>query len=52
MGLGPAWEELFTVPYRSATEGDDEGDAIALGSGCVYVAGHSDGDLALIKYER
>ena len=52
VGLGPAWEELFAVPYRSAAQGDDEGGAIALGSGCVYVAGHSDGDLALIKYER
>ena len=52
VGLGPAWEGLFAVPYRSAAEGDDEAQAIALGDGCVYVAGHSDGDLALIKYER
>jgi outer membrane protein assembly factor BamB len=52
VGLGAAWEPLFLVPYRSLPDGDDEGGAIALGSGCVYVAGHSDGRLALIKYAR
>jgi hypothetical protein len=52
VGFDPGWGELFAVPYRTAIEGVDEATAIAVGSGCVYVAGCSGGGLALIKYER
>ena len=52
VGFDPDWAPRFTARYGALTSGDDEGGAIALGSGCVYVAGQSAGTLALIKYER
>ncbi len=52
VGFGPSWEPLFVVSHGSPTYGDDAGGDIALGTGCVYVVGYSDGDLVLVKYER
>lgn len=52
VGLSASWRPLFFVTRGSPTYGDDAGGDIALGSGCLYVAGYSDGDLVLVKYER
>jgi len=50
VAIGPGWLNRFTVPWDSAAGADDEGHALALSGGGLFVAGVSQDDLMLQKY--
>lgn len=51
-GMSATWRPLFTVSYGSPTWQNDFGHDIALAGDSFYVAGVSDGQLLLVKYDR